>query len=98
MAQAKRVAADPHATQAQVDAAAAKLADARKALVDAQANAAKVRAAVRSRVIKGMRSRGNAGVATGANVATAGLMATMIAAIGGAFATRRMRTKHANRD
>ncbi|EPI58813.1 GA module, partial [Gardnerella vaginalis JCP8070] len=98
LAQAKRVAADPHATQAQVDAAAAKLADARKALVDAQANAAKVRAAVRSRVIKGMRSRGNAGVATGANVATAGLMATMIAAIGGAFATRRMRTKHANRD
>lgn len=98
LAQAKRVAADPHATQEQVDAAAAKLADARKALADAQANAAKVRAAVRSRVIKGMRSRGNAGVATGANVATAGLMATMIAAIGGAFATRRMRTKHANRD
>lgn len=98
LAQAKRVAADPHATQAQVDAAAAKLADARKALADAQANAAKVRAAVRSRVIKGMRSRGNAGVATGANVATTGLMATMIAAIGGAFATRRMRTKHANRD
>ena len=98
LAQAKRVAADPHATQAQVDAAAAKLADARKALADAQANAAKVRAAVRSRVIKGMRSRGNAGIATGANVATTGLMATMIAAIGGAFATRRMRTKHANRD
>ena len=98
LAQAKRVAADPHATQAQVDAAAAKLADARKALADAQANAAKVRAAVRSRVIKGMRSRGNAGVATGADVATTGLMATMIAAIGGAFATRRMRTKHANRD
>ncbi|EPI45369.1 hypothetical protein HMPREF1582_01369, partial [Gardnerella vaginalis JCP8151A] len=72
--------------------------DARKALADAQANAAKVRAAVRSRVIKGMRSRGNAGIATGANVATTGLMATMIAAIGGAFATRRMRTKHANRD
>ncbi|EPI41396.1 hypothetical protein HMPREF1586_01128, partial [Gardnerella vaginalis JCP8522] len=44
-----------------------------KALADAQANAAKVRAAVRSRVIKGMRSRGNAGVATGANVATTGL-------------------------
>ncbi len=98
LAQAKRVAADPHATQAQVDAAAAKLADARKALADAQANAAKVRAAVRSRVIKGMRSRGNAGIATGANVATTGLMATMIAAIGGAFATRRMRTKHVNRD
>lgn len=98
LAQAKRVAADPHATQAQVDAAAAKLADARKALADAQANAAKVRAAVRSRVIKGMRSRGNAGIATGADVATTGLMATMIAAIGGAFATRRMRTKHANRD
>ncbi|WP_116438637.1 GA module-containing protein [Gardnerella piotii] len=98
LAQAKRVAADPHATQAQVDAAAAKLADARKALADAQANAAKVRAAVRSRVIKGMRSRGNAGIATGANVATTGLIATMIAAIGGAFATRRMRTKHANRD
>ena len=98
LAQAKRVAADPHATQAQVDAAAAKLADARKALADAQANAAKVRAAVRSRVIKGMRSRGSASTATGANVATAGLMATMIAAIGGAFVTRRMRTKHANRD
>lgn len=98
LAQAKRVAADPHATQAQVDAAAVKLADARKALADAQANAAKVRAAVRSRVIKGMRSRGNAGIATGADVATTGLMATMIAAIGGAFATRRMRTKHANRD
>lgn len=98
LAQAKRVAADPHATQAQVDAAAAKLADARKALADAQANAAKVRAAVRSRVIKGIRSRGNAGIATGADVATTGLMATMIAAIGGAFATRRMRTKHANRD
>lgn len=98
LAQAKRVAADPHATQAQVDAAAVKLADARKALADAQANAAKVRAAVRSRVIKGIRSRGNAGIATGADVATTGLMATMIAAIGGAFATRRMRTKHANRD
>ncbi|WP_421792329.1 GA module [Gardnerella sp. KA00718] len=98
LAQAKRVAADPHATQAQVDAAAIKLADARKALADAQANAAKVRAAVRSRVIKGMRSRGNAGVAAGADVATAGLMATMIAAIGGAFVTRRMRAMHANRD
>ncbi|NSX25573.1 GA module-containing protein [Gardnerella vaginalis] len=98
LAQAKRVAADPHATQAQVDAAAVKLADARKALADAQANAAKVRAAVRSRVIKGMRSRGNAGVAAGADVATAGLMATMIAAIGGAFVTRRMRAMHANRD
>ncbi|PKZ54029.1 GA module [Gardnerella vaginalis] len=98
LAQAKRVAADPHATQAQVDAAAVKLADARKALADAQDNAAKVRAAVRSRVIKGMRSRGNAGVAAGADVATAGLMATMIAAIGGAFVTRRMRAMHANRD
>ena len=98
LAQAKRVAADPHATQAQVDAAAVKLADARKALADAQDNAAKVRAAVRSRVIKGMRSRGNAGVAAGAGVATAGLMATMIAAIGGAFVTRRMRAMHANRD
>lgn len=98
LAQAKRVAADPHATQAQVDAAAVKLADARKALADAQANAAKVRAAVRSRVIKGMCSRGNAGVAAGADVATAGLMATMIAAIGGAFVTRRMRAMHANRD
>lgn len=98
LAQAKRVAADPHATQAQVDAAAVKLADARKALADAQANAAKVRAAVRSRVIKGMRSRGNTGVAAGADVATAGLMATMIAAIGGAFVTRRMRAMHANRD
>lgn len=98
LAEAKKVAADPNATQAQVDAAAVKLADARKALADAQANAAKVRAAVRSRVIKGMRSRGNAGIATGANVATAGLMATMIAAIGGAFVTRRMCTKHANRD
>lgn len=98
LAEAKKVAADPNATQAQVDAAAQKLSAARKALADAQANAAKVRAAVRSRVIKGMRSRGNAGIATGANVATTGLMATMIAAIGGAFATRRMRTKHANRD
>ena len=98
LAEAKKVAADPNATQAQVDAAAVKLADARKALADAQANAAKVRAAVRSRVIKGMRSRGNAGIATGANVATTGLMATMIAAIGGAFVTRRMRAKHANRD
>lgn len=98
LAEAKKVAADPNATQAQVDAAAVKLADARKALADAQANAAKVRAAVRSRVIKGMRSRGSASTATGANVATAGLMATMIAAIGGAFVTRRMRTKHANRD
>lgn len=98
LAEAKKVAADPNATQAQVDAAAQKLSAARKALADAQANAAKVRAAVRSRVIKGMRSRGNAGIATGTNVATTGLMATMIAAIGGAFATRRMRTKHANRD
>ncbi|EPI55026.1 GA module, partial [Gardnerella pickettii JCP7659] len=98
LAEAKKVAADPNATQAQVDAAAKKLSAARKALADAQANAAKVRAAVRSRVIKGMRSRGSASTATGANVATAGLMATMIAAIGGAFVTRRMRTKHANRD
>ena len=98
LAQAKRVAADPHATQAQVDAAARRLADARKALADAKANAANVRAAVRNRVIKNMRSRGGAGIATGADVATAGLMATMLAAIGGAFATRRIRTKHANRD
>lgn len=98
LAEAKKVAADPNATQAQVDAAAKKLSAARKTLADAQANAAKVRAAVRSRVIKGMRSRGSASTATGANVATAGLMATMIAAIGGAFVTRRMRTKHANRD
>lgn len=98
LAEAKKVAADPNATQAQVDAAAKKLSAARKALADAQANAAKVRAAVRSRVIKGMRSRGSASTATGANVATAGLMATMIAAIGGVFVTRRMRTKHANRD
>ncbi|MFU0464855.1 GA module [Gardnerella vaginalis] len=98
LAEAKKVAADPHATQAQVDAAARRLADARKALADAKANAANVRAAVRNRVIKNMRSRGGAGIATGADVATAGLMATMLAAIGGAFATRRMRTKHANRD
>lgn len=98
LAEAKKVAADPNATQAQVDAAVKNLSAARKALADAQANAAKVRAAVRSRVIKGMRSRGSASTATGANVATAGLMATMIAAIGGAFVTRRMRTKHANRD
>ena len=91
LAWAKRVAADPNATKAQVDAAVRKLAEARKALAAAKANAVNVRTAVRNRVVRGMRSRGGTGIATGAGVATAGLMATMLAAIGGVFATRRVR-------
>ena len=61
LAQAKRVATNPNATQAQVDAAVRRLVEARRVLADAKANAANVRAAVRIRVIKGMRSRGGTG-------------------------------------
>ena len=98
LAQAKRVAADPNATKAQVDAAVLRLVEARKALAAAKANAVKVRAAVGNRVVRGMRSRGGVGVATGAGVATVGLMAIMLAAVGGVFATRRVRAMHVNRD
>ena len=69
LAWAKRVAADPNATRAQVDAAVLRLVEARKALADAKANAANVRAAVRNRVVRGMRSRGgmsNAGIGNNA--------------------------------
>ena len=69
LAWAKHVAADPNATKAQVDAAVRRLVEARKAFADAKANVVKVRAAVRNRVVRGMRSRGdasNAGVGNNA--------------------------------
>ncbi|MFP1676223.1 sugar-binding protein [Gardnerella sp. Marseille-Q9691] len=94
LAEAKKVAADPNATQAQVDAAAQKLSAARKALASAKAHAAQVRASVRAQVLK----RGVSQLSkTGSNVSVIGLLAT-VAAAGAAFfvSKRRGVSRHSN--
>ena len=94
LAEAKKVAADPNATQAQVDAAAQKLSAARKALASAKAHAAKVRASVRAQVLKSGVSQLSK---TGSNVSVIGLLAT-VAAAGAAFfvSKRRGTSRHSN--
>ena len=94
LAEAKKVAADPNATQAQVDAAAQKLSAARKALASAKAHAAQVRASVRAQVLKSGVSQLSK---TGSNVSVIGLLAT-VAAAGAAFfvAKRRGTSRHSN--
>ena len=94
LAEAKKVAADPNATQAQVDAAAQKLSAARKALASAKAHAAQVRASVRAQVLKSGVSQLSK---TGSNVSVIGLLAT-VAAAGAAFfvAKRRGISRHSN--
>ncbi|WP_421776008.1 GA module-containing protein [Gardnerella sp. KA00288] len=87
LAEAKKVAADSNATQAQVDAAAQKLSAARKALADAKAHAAEVRASVRAQVLKSGVSQLSK---TGSNVSVIGLLAT-VAAAGAAFFVRKRR-------
>ena len=94
LAEAKKVAADPNATQAQVDAAAQKLSAARKALAEAKAHAAQVRASVRAQVLKSGVSQLSK---TGSNVSVIGLLAT-VAAAGAAFfvSKRRGISRHSN--
>ena len=94
LAEAKKVAADPNATQAQVDAAAQKLSAARKALASAKAHAAEVRASVRAQVLKSGVSKLSK---TGSNVSVFGLFAA-VAAAGAAFfvAKRRGTSRHSN--
>jgi len=91
LAEAKKVAADPNATQAQVDAAVKKLSAARKALAAAKAHAADVRASVRAQVLK------SGSVAqlskTGSDVSVFGLFAATLSAAGAAlFSTKRRGT------
>ncbi|MFP1719217.1 sugar-binding protein [Gardnerella sp. Marseille-Q9185] len=94
LAEAKKVAADPNATQAHVDAAAQKLSAARKALAAAKAHAAQVRASVRAQVLKSGVSKLSK---TGSNVSVIGLLAT-VAAAGAAFfvSKRRGISRHSN--
>ena len=94
LAEAKKVAADPNATQAQVDAAAQKLSAARKALASAKAHAAEVRASVRAQLLKSGASQLSK---TGSNVSVFGLLAA-VAAAGAAFfvAKRRGTSRHSN--
>ena len=88
LAEAKKVAADPNATQAQVDAAAQKLADARKSLAAAQDNASRVRAVVREQVLK--RFKGSKLSKTGSDVSVFGVFAAGVAAAGAAlFVSKR---------
>jgi len=97
LAEAKKVAADPNATQAQVDAAAKKLSAARKALASAKAHAAEVRASVRAQVLK------SGSVAqlskTGSDVSVFGLFAATLSAAGAALfsAKRRGTSRHSNK-
>ncbi|MFU1802791.1 sugar-binding protein [Gardnerella swidsinskii] len=91
LAEAKRVLADPNATQAQVDAAVKNLSAARKALAAAKAHAADVRASVRAQVLK------SGSVAqlskTGSDVSVFGLFAATLSAAGAAlFSTKRRGT------
>ncbi|MFU0570572.1 sugar-binding protein [Gardnerella vaginalis] len=101
LAEAKKVAADPNATQAQVDAAAQKLSAARKALAAAKAHAAQVRASVRAQVLRSSKeSKESASLsATGSNVSAFGLFAATLSAAGAAlFATKRRGiSRHSNR-
>ncbi len=94
LAEAKKVAADSNATQAQVDAAAQKLSAARKALAAAKSHAAQVRASVRAQVLKSGVSQLSK---TGSNVSVIGLLAT-VAAAGAAFfvSKRRGTSRHSN--
>lgn len=97
LAEAKKVAADPNATQAQVDAAAKKLSAARKALASAKAHAAEVRASVRAQVLK------SGSVAqlskTGSDVSVFGLFAATLSAAGAALfsAKRRGTSRHSSK-
>ena len=97
LAEAKKVAADPNATQAQVDAAVLKLSAARKALAAAKAHAADVRASVRAQVLK------SGSVAqlskTGSDVSVFGLFAATLSAAGAALfsAKRRGTSRHSNK-
>ena len=72
LAEAKKVAADPHSTQEQVNAAVEKLSAARKALLAAKSRASQVRDEVRAQVIKnsksaGMRAYSNAEMSSDSN-------------------------------
>ena len=88
LAEAKKVAADHNATQAQVDAAKRKLADARKNLADAQAHAAQVRASVRAQVLKSGKVAQLSN--TGSAVSALSTFAATIAAAGAAlFVSKR---------
>lgn len=97
LAEAKRVLADPNATQAQVDAAVRNLSMARKALADAKSNAAEVRASVRSKVLKSGRADRLSN--TGSNVSVFGLLAATISAAGAALlgSRRRGAYRHSNK-
>ena len=97
LAEAKKVAADPNATQAQVDAAAQKLSAARKALADAKAHADEVRASVRAQVLK--RSKGMKLSKTGSDVSAFGVFAAGVAAAGVALfvSKRRGISRHSNK-
>ena len=97
LAEAKRVLADPNATQSQVDAAVRNLSMARKALADAKSNAAKVRASVRSKVLKSGRADRLSN--TGSNVSVFGLLAATISAAGAALlgSRRRGAYRHSNK-
>ena len=97
LAEAKKVAADPNATQAQVDAAAQKLADARKSLAAAQDNASRVRAVVREQVLK--RFKGSKLSKTGSDVSVFGVFAAGVAAAGAALflAKRRGISRHCSK-
>ncbi|WP_421791984.1 hypothetical protein [Gardnerella sp. DNF01157] len=97
LAEAKKVAVDPNATQAQVDAAVQNLSAARKALAAAKAHAADVRASVRAQVLK------SGSVAqlskTGSDVSVFGLFAATLSAAGAALfsAKRRGTSRHSNK-
>lgn len=72
LAEAKKVAADPHSTQEQVNAAVEKLSAARKALLAAKSRASQVRDEVCAQVIKnsksaGMRAYSNAEMSSDSN-------------------------------
>lgn len=72
LAEAKKVAADPHSTQEQVNAAVENLSAARKALLAAKSRASQVRDEVRAQVIKnsksaGMRAYSNAEMSSDSN-------------------------------
>ena len=97
LAEAKRLLADPNATQAQVDAAVKNLSAARKALAAAKAHAADVRASVRAQVLK------SGSVAqlskTGSDVSVFGLFAATLSAAGAALfsAKRRGTSRHSSK-
>ncbi len=97
LAEAKKVAADHNATQAQVDAAKRKLADARKNLADAQAHAAQVRASVRAQVLKSGKVAQLSN--TGSAVSALSTFAATIAAAGAALfvSKRRGTSRHSSK-